>query len=108
MTMIWSLIVLTINSLVLYVVPEGRISYWADWRFLGLTKHDWSAQHTTLGFLFLFAGLLTGSFFLLKKNDPFHWFDKKANTQPEDPFAERPKYNKKSASTTDNNDSNYF
>jgi len=58
MTMIWSLIVLTINSLVLYVVPEGRISYWADWRFLGLTKHDWSAQHTTVGFLFLFAGLL--------------------------------------------------
>jgi len=58
MTMIWSLIVLTLNSIVLYVVPEGRIANWADWRFWGLDKHDWSAQHTTVGFLFIFAGLL--------------------------------------------------
>lgn len=56
--MIWSLIVLTFNSIVLYVVPEGRIANWADWRFWGLDKHDWSAQHTTVGFLFIFAGLL--------------------------------------------------
>jgi hypothetical protein len=58
MTMIWSLIVLTLNSIVLYVVPEGRIANWADWHFWGLDKHDWSAQHTTVGFLFIFAGLL--------------------------------------------------
>ena len=58
MTMIWSLIVLTFNSVVLYVVPEGRIANWADWRFWGLDKHDWSAQHTTVGFLFIFAGIL--------------------------------------------------
>lgn len=57
MTLVWSLIVLTLNSIVLYVVPEGRISNWAVWEFWGLTKHDWSAQHTTVGFLFLFAGL---------------------------------------------------
>ncbi len=58
MTMIWSLIILILNSVVLYVVPEGRISYWADWRFLGLTKTDWSAQHITVGVLFLLAGFL--------------------------------------------------
>ncbi|MGI9538120.1 MAG: DUF4405 domain-containing protein [Desulfocapsaceae bacterium] len=58
MTMVWSLIVLVFNSIVLYVVPEGRIANWADWRFWGLDKHDWSAQHTTVGFLFIFAGLL--------------------------------------------------
>ncbi len=58
MTMLWSLIVLILNSVVLYVVPEGRVAYWADWTFLGLTKSDWGAQHTTVGFLFLFAGLL--------------------------------------------------
>lgn len=58
MTMLLSLIVLIINSIVLYVVPEGRVAYWADWRFLGLTKEDWGAQHTTVGFLFVFAGLL--------------------------------------------------
>ena len=58
MTMVWSLIVLVFNSVVLYVVPEGRIANWADWRFWGLEKHDWSAQHTTVGFLFIFAALL--------------------------------------------------
>lgn len=56
--MVWSLIILILNSLVLYVVPEGRVSYWANWSFLGLTKADWSAQHITVGFLFLIAGLL--------------------------------------------------
>ena len=58
MTMVWSLIVLVFNSIVLYVVPEGRIANWADWHFWGLDKHDWSAQHTTVGFLFIFAALL--------------------------------------------------
>lgn len=58
MIMVWTLVVLFVNSIVLYVVPEGRVSYWADWTFLGLTKGDWGAQHTTVGFLFLFAGLL--------------------------------------------------
>ena len=58
MTMLLSLVVLILNSVILYVVPEGRVAYWADWKFFGLTKGDWSAQHTTVGFLFLFAGLL--------------------------------------------------
>ena len=58
MTMLLTLVVLTINSIVLYVVPEGRIANWADWYFLGLTKGDWGAQHTTIGFLFVFAGIL--------------------------------------------------
>lgn len=58
MTMLLSLLVLILNSIILYVVPEGRVAYWADWKFFGLTKGDWSAQHTTVGVLFLVAGLL--------------------------------------------------
>lgn len=58
MTMFISLIVLTLNSIVLYVVPEGRVAYWADWRFWGLTKGQWGDQHITVGVLFLVAGLL--------------------------------------------------
>ncbi len=53
-----SLAVLFINSIVLYVVPEGRVAYWADWRFFGLTKGQWGDQHTTVGVLFLIAGFL--------------------------------------------------
>lgn len=58
MTMLVSLVLLLLNSIVLYVVPEGRVAYWADWRFWGLTKTEWGNQHVTIGFLFLLAGLL--------------------------------------------------
>lgn len=58
MTMLLSLVVLTVNSIILYMVPEGRIAMWADWKFLGLTKGEWDAQHITVGVLFLIAGVL--------------------------------------------------
>ena len=58
MTLFVSLAVLLLNSIVLYVVPEGRVAFWADWSFLGLSKGQWGEQHTTVGFLFLCAGVL--------------------------------------------------
>lgn len=58
MTMFISFILLVITSIVLYIVPQGRISYWADWHLWGLTKTEWGSLHINLGFLFLFAGLL--------------------------------------------------
>ncbi|MGW8193869.1 MAG: DUF4405 domain-containing protein [Desulforhopalus sp.] len=58
MTLFLSSMVLIINSLVLYVVPEGRVAYWANWQFLGLSKVAWGEQHTTIGFLFIVAGIL--------------------------------------------------
>lgn len=58
MTLIWSLIVLIFNSVVLYIVPEGRVANWAVWQFWGLDKHDWSAQHITVGVLFCVVGIL--------------------------------------------------
>lgn len=58
MTMLISGFVLIVNSIVLYVVPEGRVAHWANWLFMGLTKEEWSNQHLTVGVLFLIAGLL--------------------------------------------------
>ncbi len=58
MTMLISFVVLIINSIILYIVPEGRVAYWADWRFWGLTKNEWGDQHVTIGFLFLLSGFL--------------------------------------------------
>ena len=58
MTMLLSAIVLVVNSLVLYVVPEGRVAYWANWSFWGLSKSQWGEQHTTVGFLFIMASTL--------------------------------------------------
>ena len=58
MTMLVSLVVLFVNSVVLYIVPEGRVAYWADWHMAGLTKTEWGDQHVTVGVLFLVAGVL--------------------------------------------------
>ena len=55
MTMFVSLAVLLINSIILYIVPEGRIANWAVWQMAGLTKGQWADQHTTVGILFLVA-----------------------------------------------------
>lgn len=58
MTMFVSLFVLIVNSIILYVVPQGRVAYWADWHLWGLSKTQWGDQHITVGFLFLVASLL--------------------------------------------------
>lgn len=58
MTMLVSLLLLLINSIVLYIVPEGRVAYWADWHLAGLSKTEWGDQHVTIGVLFLVASVL--------------------------------------------------
>lgn len=47
-----------ITSIVLFIVPEGRVAYWSDWSMLGLSKTQWADIHINLGFLFIAAGLL--------------------------------------------------
>ncbi len=46
------------TSVVLYIEPEGRVAYWADWTLLGLNKNQWGDLHVTTGFLFLIAMVL--------------------------------------------------
>lgn len=58
LTLLFSFMLLILTSLVLYVVPEGRVAYWSDWRWLWLSKTQWGGIHTNSGFLFLAAGLL--------------------------------------------------
>ncbi len=48
-------ILMVLTSIVLYIVPQGRVAYWADWRLWGLTKTDWGNIHINLGLLFLIA-----------------------------------------------------
>ncbi len=56
LTLLLAFVLLVLTSLVLYVVPEGRVAYWSDWRWLGLSKAQWGDLHTNLGFLFLATG----------------------------------------------------
>ncbi len=48
-----SFIVAVVTSVILYIVPQGRIAYWADWRLWGLSKEQWGNIHINIGFLFL-------------------------------------------------------
>jgi hypothetical protein len=58
LTMLISFVFLVLTSIILYIVPHGRVAYWADWHLWGLTKNQWGNLHINLGFLFLLAGLL--------------------------------------------------
>ncbi len=57
LTAFFLFIVLVFTSLVLYVVPPGRISYWSDWHFWGLTKSEWANLHINIGYLFVLSML---------------------------------------------------
>ena len=56
--MLLSFILCILTSIILYIVPQGRVAYWADWHLWGMTKGQWGDLHINLGFLFVFAGLL--------------------------------------------------
>jgi len=58
LTLLTSFLLLVLTSIILYIVPHGRVAYWADWRLWGLSKTQWGNLHINLGFLFLLAGLL--------------------------------------------------
>lgn len=48
-------IIIALTGIVLYFAPPGRVAYWVDWRFLGLTKSNWQAVHTIFTFIFVVA-----------------------------------------------------
>ena len=52
-----SFLIMTISGIILFVVPQGRIASWIDWRMFGLTKTQWGDIHITTSLLFALAGL---------------------------------------------------
>ena len=50
-----SFVLMLLTSVILFITPQGRVAYWADWRLWGLTKTDWGNIHINLGLLFLIA-----------------------------------------------------
>ncbi len=57
LTSFLSFAITLITSVVLYITPHGRVAYWSDWTFWGLSKTQWSDIHITVGLLFLIASL---------------------------------------------------
>jgi len=58
MTALLSFVLLIATSIILYIVPAGRVAYWANWRLWGLSKEQWGAVHINLGFLLLLTMVL--------------------------------------------------
>ncbi len=56
--MLWSFILETVSGIVLYVVPPGRIAHWTNWKLWGMTKEEWAAVHTILGYVFLIFAVI--------------------------------------------------
>lgn len=46
-------VVIIITSLILFIVPHGRVAYWSNWKLWGLTKTEWANIHINTGFLFI-------------------------------------------------------
>ncbi len=58
LTLVISGIIELITSIVLYILPAGRVAYWADYSLMGLSKTQWGDIHITVGTLFLIAAIL--------------------------------------------------
>lgn len=55
LTALISFLFILLTSIILYIVPHGRIAYWSDWRLWGLSKTEWGNLHINLGVLFLLS-----------------------------------------------------
>ena len=55
LTALLSFFVILLTSIILYIMPHGRVAYWADWQLWGLSKDQWAAIHINTGVLFLLA-----------------------------------------------------
>lgn len=62
LTALLSFILLMLTSIILYIVPAGRVAYWADYHLWGLTKTQWGNLHINLGFMF-FVTILIHSYY---------------------------------------------
>jgi hypothetical protein len=47
-----------LTSVILYIVPAGRVAYWSDWHLWGMSKTEWTNIHVNLGVLFLITMIL--------------------------------------------------
>jgi len=53
LTALSTFVQMVLTGLVLYIVPHGRVAYWADWHLWGLSKSEWGNIHINLALLFL-------------------------------------------------------
>ena len=50
-------LIMSYTGVMLYIVPKGRVAYWADWHLFGLSKTQYGDLHTTSMVTFLFFAI---------------------------------------------------
>ena len=53
-----SFILMSVTGIVLYFTPQGRIAFWTNWKFIGLTKTVWISM-SFRAFSFSLPGCIT-------------------------------------------------
>jgi len=53
LTLVISGIIELVTSIILYIIPAGRVAYWSDYHLFGLSKTQWGDIHITVGTLML-------------------------------------------------------
>ncbi len=56
-TLAWTGTGLFLSGIVLYIAPRGRYANWSGWKFLFLTKDQWTDLHVAFALLFVVAGV---------------------------------------------------
>ena len=51
-------LIMSYTGIILFIVPQGKIAYWADWHLFGLSKTQYGDLHTTSMITFLFFASL--------------------------------------------------
>lgn len=49
----WSLLIIFVSGIVLYIAPAGRYANWVNWKVLGFTKEGWQAIHSVFSITFV-------------------------------------------------------
>ena len=55
LSLMLSVFTMLVTSIILYIVPQGRVAYWSEWSLWGISKSQWGALHTNLGLFMLIA-----------------------------------------------------
>jgi len=57
LSMFFFIIVASYTGIGLYIAPHGRVAYWSNWYFLGLSKEEYGEIHTVASILFMFLAI---------------------------------------------------
>ena len=57
LTLAFSFLVMSLTGIMLYIVPKGRVAYWANWELFGLTKTEYANIHIISMVLFLVVAI---------------------------------------------------